>query len=93
MDHVPAQLQHDVGGGEVTRPRGVKTPQLFVLAAEDCCRVRVAIAPCRSRATGDAAWRYLAMQLSKPSVIILPGRLRPMKTIRLSRFSSTFHGR
>jgi hypothetical protein len=36
---------------------------------------------------------YFAMQLSKPSLIILPGRLRPMKTIRLSRFSSVFHGR
>ncbi len=34
-----------------------------------------------------------AMQLSKPSVIFLPGRLRPMKTMRLSRFSSFFHGR
>ena len=34
-----------------------------------------------------------SMQLSKPSAIILPGRLRPMKTMRLSRFSPSFHGR
>ena len=48
----------------------------------------------RMRQANDyVAWRYLAMQLSKPSVISLPGRLRPMKTIRLSRFSPGFHGR
>ena len=35
---------------------------------------------------------YWVKQLSKPSVICLLGRLRPMKTIRLSRFSSFFHG-
>ena len=34
-----------------------------------------------------------AMQLSNPSAIFLPGRLRPMKTMRLSRFSPSFHGR
>jgi hypothetical protein len=39
-----------------------------------------------------ADWDY-AIQLSKPSAIFLPGRLRPMKTMRLSRFSSLFHGR
>jgi hypothetical protein len=36
---------------------------------------------------------YFATQLSKPSVISLTGRLRPMKMIRLSRFSPGFHGR
>jgi hypothetical protein len=51
-------------------------------------------ADARVRQANDyAAWRYLAMQLSKPSVISLPGRLRPMKMIRLLRFSPGFHGR
>jgi hypothetical protein len=36
---------------------------------------------------------YHAMQLSNPSVIFFPGRLRPMKTMRLWRFSSLFQGR
>jgi hypothetical protein len=50
----------------------------------------------------DTAWilrshteqsrNYWVKQLSKPSVISLLGRLRPMKTMRLSRFSSFFHG-
>ena len=34
-----------------------------------------------------------AMQFSNPSRIFSSGRLRPMKTMRLSRFSSFFHGR
>jgi heme/copper-type cytochrome/quinol oxidase subunit 3 len=45
------------------------------------------------QANDYVAWRYLAMLFSKPSVIILAGRLRPMKMIRLSRFSPGFHGR
>jgi hypothetical protein len=45
------------------------------------------------QANNYVAWRYLARQLSKPSVISLPGRFRPMKMIRLSRFSPGFHGR
>ena len=36
---------------------------------------------------------YQAMQLSNPSAIFFPGRLRPMKTMRLSRFSPLFQGR
>ncbi len=36
---------------------------------------------------------YQAMQLSNPSAIFFPGILRPMKTMRLSRFSSLFQGR
>ena len=36
---------------------------------------------------------YQAMQLSNPSAIISRGRLRPMKTMRLWRFSSVFQGR
>jgi len=34
-----------------------------------------------------------AMQLSKPCRILSSARSRPMKTRRLSRFSSSFHGR
>src|SRR5262249_13560052 len=34
-----------------------------------------------------------ATQLSKPSRIFSSGSLRPMKTMRLSRFSPSFHGR
>ncbi len=44
--------------------------------------------PLPERERGDHA-----TQLSKPSVIFLPGRLRPMKTMRLSRLSSLVHGR
>ena len=63
----------------------------IVLPAQGCDS---AAPVARMRQANDyVAWRYLAMQLSKPSVIILPGRLRPMKTIRLSRFSPGFHGR
>ena len=53
---------------------------------------------CRSlaattRTANPPRGKHQAIQLSNPSVIFFPGRLRPMKTMRLSRFSSLPHGR
>jgi hypothetical protein len=47
----------------------------------------------RSQSAGYGYRLNQAMQLWNPSAIFSSGRLRPMKTMRLSRFSSSFQGR
>ena len=64
----------------------------WVRSATEAVSARVSdIAVCLSPRGGRGF--YHAMQLSKPCRMVSSGRLRPMKTIRLSRFSPFFQGR
>ena len=61
-------------------------PRVCVRRLRRCC--------CEGRSSGVARGNQVhAMQPANPSRIFSSGRLRPMKTMRLSRFSSGFHGR
>jgi hypothetical protein len=71
------------------------SPDIFVAGLLSAGLLTREIEGARSNETSEdteQSQNYWVKQLSKPSVICLLGRLRPMKTMRLSRFSSFFHG-